>query len=118
MTENRSFDSQMDDAQARHVERAADQVFVRDRAAIVAALYTSLRPRKHESREDAVDRVAMMLSAVEAKPDFLLSHLIPLADFADWYGFDMLEKAFVLAQTTTPDHINTPLDADGDTSWS
>ena len=118
MTEDRSIDSQEDDVRARHHEREADTVFLRDRAAIVAALHVALRPQKWESKADAVDRVAIYISTVEAKPDFLLSHLIPLADFADWYGFDMLEKAFVLAQTTTPELVNTPLDEDGDTSWS
>ena len=118
MTEDRSFDSQEDDARARHHEREADAVFLRDRAAIVAALHVALRPHKWETKADAVDRVAIYLSTVEAKPAFLLSHLMPLADFADWYGFDMLEKAFVLAQTTTPARIDTPLDEDGDTSWS
>lgn len=118
MTEDRSFDSQMDDAMEAHRERAADAVFVRDRAAIVAALHIALRPRVGESRADAVDRVAMMLSTVEARPAFMLSHLLPLADFADWYGFDMLEKAFALAQQTTPALVDTPFDEDGDPSWS
>ena len=100
MTEDRSFDSQMDDAQDRHHEREADQVFVRDRAAIVAALQSSLRPHKWETPEQAVERVQQWIATVERKPDFLLAHLHPLADFAEWYGFDMLQRAFYRALTT------------------
>ena len=100
MTEDRSIDSQEDDARATHHEREADQVFVRDRAAIVAALQSSLRPHKWETPEQAVERVQKWIATVGQKPDVLLSHLMPLADFAEWYGFDMLQRAFYRALTT------------------
>ena len=100
MTEDRSFDSQEDDARATHHEREADQVFVRDRAAIVAALQSSLRPHKWEDEAQALARVQGYIAAVKKNPDDVLSHLTPLADFAEWYGVDMLERAFYRALTT------------------
>lgn len=100
MTEDGSYASQEDDARDRHHEREADQVFVRDRAAIVAALQSALRPYKRETPEQAVERVQKWIATVGQKPDVLLSHLMPLADFAEWYGFDMLQRAFYRALTT------------------
>jgi broad specificity phosphatase PhoE len=101
MTNDRSESAQEDEAIERHAEREADQVFVRDRAAIVAALQSALKPHKWESYHDATERVRRWITTVEQKPDVLLSHLTPLADFAEWYGMDMLWKAFELARTTS-----------------
>lgn len=95
-----SFAAQEDAAKDRHHEREADQVFVRDRAAIVAALQSSLRPHKWEDEAQALARVQGYIAAVKKNPDDVLSHLTPLADFAEWYGVDMLERAFYRALTT------------------